>query len=279
MLNCIEYACGLGGVDQAAGLGPAVIRDSFTGDKRLKWLQEIKVSENPDKKEAIATACLKLAKELALLRQENKFFCVLGGDHSSAIGTWSGVTAASSKPFGLIWIDAHMDAHTFATSQSQNIHGMPLAALLGYGDPLLTEMLKKEAKIRAENLHLHGIRSFEPEEKKLLEELKVSICYAEESLAKGTQVVLNQVAQKLSQDCEYFGVSLDLDAFDPKYAPAVSTPARKGLKPADILSFLKELKTNYPKQFVGLEITEFNPSRDKEGKTLLLVREIIELLV
>ena len=76
MLNCIEYACGLGGVDQAAGLGPAVIRESFTGDKRLKWRQEIKVSESLDKKEAIATACQKLAQELALLRQENKFFCV-----------------------------------------------------------------------------------------------------------------------------------------------------------------------------------------------------------
>ncbi len=278
MLTCIEYASGLGGVDEAAGNGPELIKKSLEKDKRLIWHKKITTDNSIQKKEAIVKACKELAKEVFLVRKEEKFFCVLSGDHSSAIGTWSGAKESCTNELGLIWIDAHMDLHTEKTSPSKNIHGMPLAALLGYGKSCFTNIMRVEAKLSPENLYLYGIRSYEEEEKRLLNELKVNRTYASEfSDSQGFDVLLSQ-AKILNESCEFFGVSLDIDAFDPRFAPGVSTPVRGGLDPKYIIKFLKELRCNYKKKFIGLEITEFNPQKDENNKTLLLVKDIINSL-
>ena len=114
-------------------------------------------------------------------------FLTLGGDHSCAIGTWSGAASAlaqQQKELGLIWVDAHMDSHTHDTSTSHNIHGMSLAALLGHGRPALTNILSSHSKLKPENVYLIGVRSYEQAEQDLLERIGVKVFYMQEVAEK-----------------------------------------------------------------------------------------------
>lgn len=116
-----------------------------------------------------------LANAVMKVTNKGNDLVVIGGDHSCAIGTWSGVARSCHHKgkIGLLWIDAHMDSHTCITSHTGNLHGMPVSHLLGYGDPRLSDILGISPKILPQNLALVGIRSFEPEEKALLEKHKV----------------------------------------------------------------------------------------------------------
>ena len=107
---------------------------------------------------------------------------LIGGDHSAAAGYWSGIAQAHQPrgDIGLVWIDAHMDSHTPFTSPNGYVHGMPLAALLGHGDPGLTGLLSPRAKLRPDRVCLIGTRDFEPEEAALLRTLDVRVFYMDE---------------------------------------------------------------------------------------------------
>ncbi|VDM45506.1 unnamed protein product [Toxocara canis] len=123
----------------------------------------------------------KLAEQLAFAIQQrvllNQHPVVIGGDHCCAIGTWSGLagTLRHSGNIGLIWFDAHLDAHTPETSETGNVHGMPVAHLLGYGDKLLTSIFDDQPKIRPSNLVYIASRSYESAEKKLIGKIGAKI--------------------------------------------------------------------------------------------------------
>ncbi len=212
------------------------------------------------------------------LTRAGRHFITLGGDHSSAIGTWSGASSGIAKrgELGLIWVDAHMDSHTPETTPSDNIHGMPLAVLLGYGDPSLTSVRTSSPKIKPGHVCLIGVRSYEPEEKNLLEQLNVRIFYMEEIKERGIEVVLNEALAIATTGTAGFGISFDLDAIDPTEAPGVGTPAPDGLSSNQLFSALK-LWNNHP-QLIGLEIAEFNPTRDKNHQTENIIFNLIETL-
>jgi arginase len=219
-----------------------------------------------------------LALELQQKTQPNQFCVTLGGDHSVAIGTWSGtvMALAAQQQFGLLWIDAHLDSHTPDTSPSQAIHGMPLAVLLGYGEPALVNLLNKGAKLLPEYVVLFGIRSFEEEEAALLSSLKVRIYDMEEIRDRGIEVCLQEAIQMVNRAPKGFGISLDLDAFDPLEAPGVGSP-----EPNVIFSdgFFPELKNAFAHpNLKALEIVEYNPTRDQENKTIKLTQKILGLL-
>ncbi|MBM3469072.1 MAG: arginase [Alphaproteobacteria bacterium] len=206
----------------------------------------------------------------AFLRQEIPL--VLGGDHSIAIGTWSGIKdALGNEDLGLIWIDAHMDAHTPNTSPSLNIHGMPVAVLLGKGDQRFTNLLNTMPKIKPENLFLIGIRSFEKGEADLLENLGVRIYPIKEVKDRGLHSIIEEIRAKLSS--RRFGLSLDIDAMDPEEAPGTGTPEVLGLRYSEIAHALNSIAQD--PAFIALEITEFNPHRDKEHKTSQLIWKLI----
>ena len=223
----------------------------------------------------IASYCSEIAEAVFDVVSQNRQFAVVGGDHSCAIGTWSGAYAAikDTGSMGLIWIDAHMDSHTSQTTHSGAIHGMPLAALLGYGDPLLTSIKAREPKVAPSHIVLIGVRSFEPEEEKLLRKLGVRIFFIEEVRRRGMNAVMQEALEIVREGTVAFGVSIDMDAIDPMDAPGVGSPEPNGISGEALLESLAVIRG--ADDLLGLEVVEFNPSRDNNDKTAHLAKDIL----
>lgn len=225
---------------------------------------------------------VKQARELGLevqsTLQAGKFPLVLGGDHAASVGTWSAITQykKAQQSFGLIWIDAHMDSHTPETTPSLAYHGMPLAALLGHGEPNLVHLLVPEAKLNPQHVVLIGVRSYEEGEAQLLKKLGVKVYFIQEVFQRGFATVFHEALQKVQKNTKGFGISLDLDVFDPFYAPGVGSPAPKGISPQSLLPQLPYLWEN--QNFTAFEIVEYNPKRDQHFKTAQLVGDILKSL-
>ena len=207
------------------------------------------------------------------------FPCVIGGDHSIAVGTWSGVTSVLkvAGDLGLIWFDAHMDAHTPKTTPSFAYHGMPLACLLGHGDKELTELGGAYTKFKPQNVVLIGVRSYEEAEQNLLQKLGVRIFYTDEIKEIGFKEALKEAIRLVSKETIGFGLSMDLDGFDPSVAPGVGTPVTGGLTAEEVLPCLHLLKDN--SKFVAMEITEYNPHLDNQLQTAHLIHKILRELL
>ncbi len=221
---------------------------------------------------------LELGQAVLRLATQDEVFCVLGGDHSSAIGTWSAVAHAKRKDgdIGLIWIDAHMDSHTPHTSETQNIHGMPLAHLLGEGTKDLTHLFDKMPALKPENLYLIGVRSYEAGEEEILKKLGVKVVMMEELKIRGLKTVLDEACHYVSQSTCGYGISLDLDGIDPIDAPGVGCRVPDGISGRELVQALQE--TISRSQVLGLEIVEYNPLRDVDSKTVKLAVELLHAI-
>lgn len=264
------YAYGNGSNNANCEQGPAILKQalmhsdfaqSFHFTPELKsdgqWRQQ---GALPD----IAYLSAILAKNTQRSVLNHHFFITLGGDHTEAIGCWSGAATVVNH-LGLIWFDAHMDSHTPQTSETQNIHGMPLAILLGHGEKILTRILSDKPKLKPENVVLIGVRSFESSEAALLKKLGVIVFYMDDIKKFGMKKIIRDAIEIVTRNTNYFGISIDLDGFDPIDAPGVGAPAPDGVRVDD---FLMEFKTisQHPK-LIGADIAEFNPVLDKENKT------------
>jgi arginase len=277
MIPCIGLASGLGAGNQGCAYGPPVLRERLLLE--LDWKEIIYPDMESDRVvEAIAFSNQQLADLACTWVEKNTPFICFGGDHSSGIGMWSGVSAALRKQgnLGLIWIDAHMDAHTPQTSESGNIHGMPLAVLLGHGENLFTSISDFSPKILPENLVLIGVRSFEQGEADLLKSLNVRIYFMEEIIRKGLDVVLQEAVEIVSANTVGYGISFDLDSVDPLHAPAVGTPVPGGLDPEALFEAFSVLEYNPP---IALEIVEYNPFLDQEFKSLAILRQLVQKMM
>ena len=183
-IHILGVSCGRGARDTRCVHGPQAVRRLAVAERpgwarwNVRW-QSLAPLLPPDAShlEAVAETCSELAARTEALARAGERFAVLGGDHSCAVGTWSGVARALRKhgPVGLLWIDAHMDGHVPETGPSGALHGMPLACLLGHGPPLLTHLAGREPAIRPGRLALLGVRSFEPEEARLLARFRTGI--------------------------------------------------------------------------------------------------------
>lgn len=220
-----------------------------------------------------------LAKRVDQAINNKQFPTAIGGDHVMAVGTFSGAIKAldARENFGLIWIDAHMDAHTPATSPSYAYHGMPVASLLGHGEEALVNLYGPGPKIRPQDLVLIGIRSFESGELHFLRESGVKVYYCPEVLSRGFEGIIQEAIAHVSKNTKAFGVSIDLDAFDPKYAPGVGSAEPHGLIPQDVLPHLHHVRSN--SKFSALEITEFNPDLDHDNLTADLIKNLLQELL
>lgn len=203
---------------------------------------------------------------------------VIGGDHACAMGVWSAIAHAQRAhgEIGLIWIDAHMDSHTPITSKTKNIHGMPLAHLLGEGSEILTQLFDALPKLKPKHVCVVGVRSYEEEEAALLHRLGVKVFYMEAIRQRGLRAVLMEARDIVSQATGGFGISLDLDAVDPVDAPGVGYREPEGIAACDLLEHMPLLFCD--KGLLGFEITEFNPLRDEDRKTALLVADLLCLM-
>jgi len=223
---------------------------------------------------SLVNLCQRLAENIAEKLLKHQFFAVIGGDHACAIGTWSGVyQARQGKPFGLIWVDAHMDSHTPQSSHSGALHGMPLACLLGYGDDHLKQLAYPGPAIQPQHLCLIGVRSFEPEEQQLLSNLGVRIFTMQEIEQRGMDQVMQEALHIVSAHTDAFGLSIDLDAIDPELAPAVSVSEAGGLQLNELNALLGPLAKK--PGFLGMEIAEYNPTLEKDGATARLISTIL----
>ena len=269
----IGAASGAGAPDAATADGPDALRRCHvfhdTPLQHVEWDAILRVPREAQDTPLHAVAALgeRLAVEVEAVLRAGNFPLVVGGDHSCAIGTWSGVhrVLADRGPLGLIWIDAHMDSHTFATTPSGQIHGMPLAALLGHGEAALTSIESAEAKLRPEHVCLIGVRSYEAGEAALLHRLGVRVFGMDEVGRRGLADVFDEALAIVRQGTAGFGVSVDLDALDPAEEPGVGTPVPGGLTRAELAAALGRLRGD--PAFVAMEIVEYNPRRDRGHAT------------
>lgn len=283
LLRLIGYASGIAGNDSGSGDGPYYLQNHqlieilAEGGLNAKW-QNI-ISANSDKQlsklKIVSDLCTKLAQETKKLAEQKQKFVVIGGDHSSAIGTWSGAAAAyqAKGHIGLIWIDAHLDSHTPESSETGNIHGMPVACLLGYGAETLKNIAYSQAKILPENLTIIGARSFEKAEQELIKRLNIRVIYQDELNIMGVEAALIEAKKRAMNNAVAYGYSIDIDAIDPNDAPGVGTPEENGIKSAELLSALSQYADD--QNLIGLEIAEFNPHYDQQNKTQKIIAELL----
>lgn len=281
-LNLYGFASGVAANNPDCGLGPLYLYYHPEIFKELpfstEWADLLMATSDARGLEVLSELLeisTLLAEDTAKAVKKHEPFCVLAGDHSSAIGTWSGVSHAltGKDSLGLIWVDAHMDSHTPDTSDTQNIHGMPASHLMGHGIPELCHILNKHPKLKPEHLCFIGIRSFESGEAKLLKELNVKVFMMDEVKKRGIDVVLEEALFHV-RAASHIGMTIDLDAFDPTDAPGVGCREMGGINAQEFLK--AALGFSKTPGFVGLEITEFNPLLDDKGKTAYLIKDLIK---
>jgi arginase len=224
---------------------------------------------------AVRSVCEEVSERAAAIFSEGLFPIFLGGDHSIAIGTVSGVASSGGRT-GVIWVDAHADFNTPATSPSGNIHGMPLAALTGRGHPDLVGIGGPGASVSAEDVVIIGLRSVDLEEKNLLREAGVKVYTMKEIDAYGAARVIRGAIRDLSH-VDRVHLSLDLDVLDPEVAPGVGTPVRGGLTYREA-HLLMEL-VNESGIVSSLDVVEVNPILDVKNGTATLAVELVASLM
>lgn len=215
---------------------------------------------------------------------EGKYFpIVLSGDHSSALGTLSGIKAAyPEQNIGVFWIDAHADLHSPYTSPSGNIHGMPLSAALADDNlscqnnevPAATrkhwEQMKNLGyngpKVVAENLIYFGVRDTEEEEDKQIEKLNIKNYKVEEVRYRGLETCVTEALAKVAH-CEILYISFDVDSMDcDMISYGTGTPVPKGFDPYEIIAIINKIIQT--KKVVCIEVVEVNPLLDTKGNKM-----------
>ena len=223
--------------------------------------------------ETIARACEETIRRLAELAPQ-VFPIVLGGDHSIAIGSVTG--CARRERTGVVWVDAHGDFNVPATSPSGNIHGMPLAALCGRGEPRLVDLGWPGPKLRGEDVVLIGIRDLDDGEKRLMREAGVTVYTMKEVDRLGITRIAEETLGRLAH-LPRLHVSLDADALDPEVAPGVGTPVPGGLTYREA-HLLMELFAD-ARRVTSLDLVEVNPILDRENRTARLMVELAASLL
>jgi arginase len=234
------------------------------GEKRAKYLKEI------------SETCRGLAEITERTLAEGFLPLILGGDHSIAVGSVSGVSnyfRGQSKRVGYLWLDAHGDMNTPESSPSGNIHGMPLAAIIGYGPPELAELLGYKPKVEPRNIALVGVRDLDSRERRLVKDSGVHVFTMRDIDERGMREVMSEALRVVSDDTDGAAVSLDMDFVDPTDAPGVGTPVRGGVTYREAHLAMEMIADS--KAMVSVEIVEINPVIDLHNKTALLGVEMV----
>jgi len=220
---------------------------------------------------AIERTCTLLADRVEAECHQGRFPLVLGGDHAQAIGTIAGLARywrSKGKDIGVVWVDAHTDMNTPETSPSGNIHGMPLAVLLGYGPPELTIINGDQPALKPENVAVIGARDVDPSEVALVKATGVRVYPMSELDSRGTAACVREAFERVTTGTAGVHLSFDLDGVDPEVAPGVGTPVPGGLTLRE--SHLICESAARTGCLLGMEMVELNPTLDTGNKTGLL---------
>ena len=223
---------------------------------------------------AVREVCAAVSARAKDLVEAGAFPIFLGGDHSIAMGTVSGI--AAGERVGVIWLDAHADFNTPDTSPSGNIHGMPLAALTGRGHPDLVSIGGEGASILPEDVVVVGLRSVDREESDLLNEAGIRTYTMKEIDAYGVATVVRRALNHLSH-LDRVHLSFDLDVVDPEVAPGVGTPVRGGLTYREAHLVMELI--NEAGIVRSLDVVEVNPILDTANGTAELAVELVASLL
>jgi arginase len=234
------------------------------GEKNAKYLEEI------------SETCKGVAETVRKTLEEDLVPLVLGGDHSIAVGTTAGAAAhfqKQSKRVGMIWLDAHGDMNTPETSPSGNVHGMPLAAIMGYGPPELTELAGSKPMVEPRNVALVGVRELDAKERRLVKESGVHVFTMRDIDERGMREVMAEALRFAGDDTAGVAVSLDLDFVDPSDAPGVGTPVRGGATYREAHLALEMIADS--RAMVSFVLVEINPVIDLHNTTAILGVELV----
>jgi arginase len=248
------------------------------GDIDIHNMEELKVGDLHSRYIAeISRANKALAAAVQKVMSRGQVPLVLGGDHSIAVGTVSGVAAwgkSKGKRIGVLWVDAHSDINTPKTSPSGNVHGMPLAALLGLGPSALSSIGGRYRKVAPENVALVGIRSVDEGERTHLRRLGVHVYTMADIDRHGIHVVMEKAIENVTHHTDLVHVSFDLDSVDPTLAPGVGTPVKGGLDYREAHLVMESLAS--AGVMTSLEMVEVNPILDDRNRSAEFALELIE---
>lgn len=212
----------------------------------------------------------------SLRKTPGAFMLIVGGDHSLAIGALAGLSDASER-LGVLWIDAHPDFNTPASSPSGNIHGMSLAVACGRGHRDLRLIADRDPMIEETDVFILGARDIDAEELDELEESAVTLVSTPGLREHGVTESVLHAAESLATRCDHIHLSFDIDVLDPAFVPGTGTPVPGGLTPDEALDLLRALAKSG--LIRSMEIVEFNPNLDPHGKTRGLVLRLIDALL
>jgi arginase len=225
---------------------------------------------------AIATVCQELASLTASAVRERVRPLVLGGDHSLAAGSVAGSATALAERgerLGLIWLDAHADINTPESSVSGNVHGMPVAHLLGLGDARLSQLSSKVPAVLPENLVYVGLRDVDMAERAMIKTLGIRAFTMRDIDERGLRAVMDEAVAIATRGTGGIHVSCDADWVDPREAPGVGTPVRGG---ATLREAHLAMEIIYDTgALVAMDLVEINPILDRGNQTAELAAELI----
>jgi arginase len=224
----------------------------------------------------IAATCGRLAALVEQALSRGSVPLVLGGDHSVAVGTASGVSRyfrGQNQTAGLIWLDAHADMNTPASSPSGNVHGMPLACILGMGPPELSGLSGFHPMIAAHNAVIVGLRDVDQLEKPHVRQSGVRAFTMRDIDERGLRWVMEEAIRLASDATAGFHLSLDMDFVDPQHAPGVGTPVRGGATYREAHLAMEMICDSG--KMVSLEVVEVNPVIDEANRTADLAVELV----
>jgi arginase len=252
---------------QVEDIGNIVVKqpeEQHYGVKNAKYLEEI------------SDTCKGLAEISRKALDEGFLPLVLGGDHSIAVGTTAGAAAhyrKDSKRIGLLWLDAHGDMNTPESSPSGNIHGMPLASIMGYGPPELTELAGIKPMVEPHSVALVGVRDLDSKERRLVKDSGVHVFTMRDIDERGMRDVMSEALRFTTDDTAGIAVSLDMDFVDPSDAPGVGTPVRGGVTYREAHLALEMIADS--RAMVSFELVEINPVIDLHNTTATLGVELV----
>jgi arginase len=283
----LDLGAGRRGVD----MGPSALRLAGLNAKltslgyQLEDLGNVSVAqqestpsgpENAKYLPQIAKTCTKLAEMVENVLVAGNFPLVLGGDHSVAAGTVSGVSdffRKRSEKIGLIWIDAHADMNTPESSPSGNVHGMPLACCVGRGPRELAQIFDYTPKVDGVNVVLVGIRDVDRREREIIRESGVTAFTMRDIDERGLPNVMERAIAVANDGTSGFHLSLDMDVVDPDEAPGVGTPVRGGMTYREAHLAMETICDC--SRMTSMEVVEVNPVLDEANRTALLAVELV----
>jgi len=305
-IKIVEVYSDIAGKRKGAGLGiDALIKSSEVLGSRYfkKYPAEVILDENSAFEEIsyykhakyidkISLVIKRVANRIKDLRKQNYFPIVLAGDHASCAGTMHGLKLAHKKDdIGVVYIDAHADIHSPYTSQSGNMHGMPLSIVTGLdnkeskiNNPNLDEkrywkklknLVGKKPSIKPEHIVFCGLRDYERAEKDLIAKYGIKKYSPEDITYLGIKKVVKEIFEKL-ESCKYIYVSFDVDSIDPIYLPGTGTPSKNGLSFEQALQLNMQLIKN--KKVCCWEIAEINPKYDENNRGTMAIFNILEVV-